>query len=53
MIEEDEEFADIDIEPVSEKKFKISCCRSYMTPKGRCYTCPDDEPNKDLDGEAL
>lgn len=33
---------DDDIEPVSIKTFKISCCRSYMTPKGRCYTCPEE-----------
>ena len=46
MVEEveiDEDLSLIDIEPVSMKKFKISCCRSYMTPKGRCYTCPDDD----------
>ena len=24
-----------------ERKFKITCCRSYLNPKGRCYTCPE------------
>lgn len=39
------------------RKFNISCCRSYLTPKGRCYTCPeldeteDLEKDKDLDEE--
>lgn len=33
----------IDTEQVSIKKYQISCCRSYLTPKGRCYTCPQDE----------
>ena len=28
---------------VQEKKIKLSCCRSYLTPKGRCYTCPETE----------
>ncbi|MDP3698388.1 MAG: hypothetical protein Q8R47_02270 [Nanoarchaeota archaeon] len=27
----------------SQRKFNISCCRSYLTPKGRCYTCPELE----------
>ena len=31
-----------------EKKFNISCCRSYLTPKGRCYTCPELENEFDL-----
>ncbi|MBI2665133.1 hypothetical protein HYX12_00750 [Candidatus Woesearchaeota archaeon] len=25
------------------KKEKTSCCHSYLTPKGRCYTCPGDD----------
>ncbi|HIG92763.1 TPA: hypothetical protein HA242_06090 [Candidatus Woesearchaeota archaeon] len=38
-----EDFEDIDIEPVKSKHFNISCCRSYLTPKGRCYSCPEME----------
>ena len=36
-----------------QKKFNISCCRSYLTPKGRCYTCPemDEFEQKDPDEE--
>ena len=30
-----------------ERKFKITCCRSYLTPKGRCYTCPELEEEKE------
>lgn len=38
----DEDLDLVDVEVVSTKKFKISCCRSYLSPKGRCYTCPDE-----------
>lgn len=32
------------------RRFNISCCRSYLTPKGRCYTCPElDETAEDLE----
>jgi len=48
----------IDMEEIKEeqeeqKKFNISCCRSYLTPKGRCYTCPemDEFEQKDPDEE--
>src|SRR3989344_245899 len=36
-----------------QKRFNISCCRSYLTPKGRCYTCPelDEFEQKDPDEE--
>lgn len=36
---------------VAQKKFNISCCKSYLTPKGRCYTCPELETEKDPDEE--
>lgn len=38
---------------LKQKKYNISCCCSYLTPKGRCYTCPefDDDENSDA-GEA-
>ena len=36
---------EIDVEVIRVKKFKLSCCRSYLTPKGRCYTCPEDFDN--------
>ncbi|MBI2103251.1 hypothetical protein HYT55_05385 [Candidatus Woesearchaeota archaeon] len=42
---------DADIEPVKIQKYKISCCRSYLTPKGRCYTCPDSDLDFDPDEE--
>ncbi len=29
------------------KEFKISCCRSFLTPKGRCYTCPEEQFSED------
>jgi len=32
-----------EFEIIQPKVFKISCCRSYMTTKGRCYTCPEDD----------
>ncbi|MEK6899709.1 MAG: hypothetical protein AABX05_01160 [Nanoarchaeota archaeon] len=32
------------------KVLKTVCCRSYLTPKGRCYTCP--EPESKLDDES-
>jgi hypothetical protein len=31
-------------------KFKETCCKSYLTPKGRCYTCPFNN-DKDPDYE--
>jgi len=34
-----------------QRKFNISCCRSYLTPKGRCYTCPELEDEFELEGE--
>ena len=39
-------------EELEKKRFNISCCRSYLTPKGRCYTCPelDDTDNRLDDG---
>jgi len=42
-------------EPELPRKFNISCCKSYLTPKGRCYTCPELEEglgtDKDPDEE--
>lgn len=34
-----------------ERKYNISCCRSYLTPKGRCYTCPELEKDFTLEDE--
>ncbi|HLC81856.1 MAG TPA: hypothetical protein VJH68_04320 [Candidatus Nanoarchaeia archaeon] len=31
-------------------KYKETCCQSYLTPKGRCYTCPENR-DKDPDEE--
>lgn len=39
-----------DIEIVKSKDYNISCCKSYMTPKGRCYTCPEQN-ERDPDEE--
>lgn len=39
-----------DLEPIKKRGYNISCCRSYLTPKGRCYTCPEQD-NEDLDYE--
>lgn len=30
-----------DIKTARSRFVKESCCMSYKTPKGRCYTCPD------------
>ncbi len=38
-------------EDLLEKRYNISCCRSYLTPKGRCYTCPELEEDFVLEGE--
>ncbi len=41
---------------LTKKRFNISCCRSYLTPKGRCYTCPEldyaDERSEEISGDA-
>lgn len=34
---------------LAEKRFNISCCRSYLTPKGRCYTCPELEEGSGIE----
>ncbi len=28
---------------IVKKEPKMACCRSYLTPRGRCYTCVEDE----------
>lgn len=33
---------------VAPKRFNISCCKSYLTPKGRCYTCPELEEELEM-----
>ena len=38
-------------EIIKKREFKISCCRSYLTPKGRCYTCPEEDLESDPDEE--
>jgi len=35
-------------EEITVRRYKITCCKSYLTPKGRCYTCPEQQ-NKDPD----
>ena len=40
------------MEEVIVTKHKLSCCKSYTTPKGRCYTCPDEEEMKDPEDEG-
>ena len=39
-----------DLEEVKTIKYKDVCCESYKTPKGRCYTCPENR-YKDPDYE--
>jgi len=39
------------MEEVIVRKFKETCCQSYLTPKGRCYTCPEQQEEKDPDAE--
>ena len=42
-IDMDEEFeltAD-DLQEINTRKFNISCCRSYLTTRGRCFSCPE------------
>ena len=34
---------DFSILEVKKKNFKDSCCHSYLTLKGRCYTCPEED----------
>lgn len=36
---------------IIKKKFDISCCKSYLTPRGRCYSCPEQDINHDPDEE--
>jgi len=30
-----------DLEEIKIRQFKLSCCQSYLTPKGRCFSCPE------------
>lgn len=32
-----------DLQTAKPKILKEGCCKSYLTPKGRCYNCPDEE----------
>lgn len=36
---DDIDFADLEI--ISLKVQKTTCCRSYLLSKGRCYICPE------------
>ncbi len=36
---------------VKPRKVKETCCESFKTPKGRCYTCPQTPEYKDPDEE--
>lgn len=50
-IKEEEEEEDIDLDDLKiiiPKKIKTSCCKSYLTPKGRCYNCLE-QPRKQRD----
>lgn len=33
---------DEDVTVIKKIKYKEACCASYRTPKGRCYTCPEN-----------
>lgn len=41
-----------DYEIIISKSNNLSCCKSYTTPKGRCYTCPEQEEERDPDEET-
>lgn len=43
------ESLDDDLETVEPKEFNVSCCRSYATPRGRCYSCPEDDLQEEKD----
>jgi len=32
---------DEDIKSAKPIKYKLSCCKSYLLPRGRCYSCPE------------
>jgi len=36
---------------IIKKEFKVSCCKSYLTSKGRCYSCPEQDLDQDPDEE--
>jgi len=38
-----EDFSALDLTDLKKKRFKDSCCHSYLTPKGRCFTCPEEQ----------
>ncbi len=43
------------MEQVTPRKVKETCCFSYLTAKGRCYSCPEyefDENNEMKDPDA-
>ena len=51
MPEDNEKYiCEEDLEVVAKIQYKETCCESYKTPKGRCYTCPENRP-KDPDEE--
>lgn len=37
---------------LGQKRFKQSCCHSYLTSKGRCYTCPELNEEKESENES-
>jgi hypothetical protein len=38
-----DDFSVLDLTDLKKKRFKDSCCHSYLTPKGRCFTCPEEQ----------
>ena len=36
---------------IEQKEYNISCCKSYRTPRGRCYSCPEELAENDPDEE--
>ncbi len=44
-----EDFSVLEITELKKKNFKDSCCHSYLTTKGRCFTCPEDNSSLEED----
>ena len=42
-----DDFSEEDLETAEKKEYNISCCRSYLTPKGQCYTCPHNHSDNE------
>ena len=46
-----EDFSVLDLTELKKRKFNDSCCHSYLTTKGRCFTCPEEDAFVDAEKE--